>query len=156
MNIIKYDGKTEENNRETNKYNETNILIQKGDDKIKNNEFLRDLSEIMENETFQRFFSKYMCDNLSLKCSTIYMKLYQEFKDKYKKISGNELDKSIIIYIIGKIMEDKMMRPFSIKTIERILEDGKGDFFGEFESFLKDNNKTLLIKDKVTKYKLTK
>lgn len=122
MNIIAY------NNKET--------MIESGKDKINKNDFMRDLSEIMENEKFVSFYKKYMCDWSSLKCTSIYMRLYNEFQDKYKEISGEKLDKHIIIFLLSKIMTDSDLRPFSIKTVEKIQENKNIDFFSEFEKFV--------------------
>lgn len=128
-----------------NKYNIQNNMVNMGKDKINNNDFMKDLSDLMENEQFSKFFKKYMTDWDTLKCTTIYMRLYNEFKDKYNEISGKKLDKHIIIYLLSKIMTDNQLRPFTIKTIEKVQqENNKIDFFNEFEEFLKSN--TLKLK----------
>lgn len=115
-------------------------MIDFGKNKIKNNEFMSDLSELMENELFSSFFNKYMSDWDTLKCTAIYMRLYTEFKKKYITLSGKDLDKHIIIFLVSKIMTDSTLRPFTIKTIEKVQEENsKIDFFEEFEGFLKDN-----------------
>ena len=126
MNIIAY------NNKET--------MIESGKDKINKNDFMRDLSELMENEKFVSFYKKYMCDWSSLKCTSIYMRLYNEFQDKYKEISGEKLDKHIIIFLLSKIMTDSDLRPFSIKTVEKIQENKNIDFFSEFEKFVSNSH----------------
>jgi len=126
MNIIAY------NNKET--------MIESGKDKINKNDFMRDLSELMENEKFVSFYKKYMCDWSSLKCTSIYMRLYNEFQDKYKEISGEKLDKHIIIFLLSKIMTDSNLRPFSIKTVEKIQENKNIDFFSEFEKFVSNSH----------------
>lgn len=128
-----------------NKDNIQNNMVNMGKDKINNNDFMKDLSDLMENEQFSKFFKKYMTDWDTLKCTTIYMRLYNEFKDKYNEISGKKLDKHIIIYLLSKIMTDNQLRPFTIKTIEKVQqENNKIDFFNEFEEFLKSN--TLKLK----------
>lgn len=128
-----------------NKGNIHNNMVNMGKDKINNNDFMKDLSDLMENEQFSKFFKKYMTDWDTLKCTTIYMRLYNEFKDKYNEISGKKLDKHIIIYLLSKIMTDNQLRPFTIKTIEKVQqENNKIDFFNEFEEFLKSN--TLKLK----------
>lgn len=121
--------------------------IEKGKRKLENNDFLRDLSDLMENDKFKHFFNKYMQNWLDIKCTTIYMRLYVEFKDKYKKITGEELDKHIIIYILSKLMTDKKLRPFSIKTIEEMCKKNEIDFFEEFEKYMKLNNDIKLLED---------
>ena len=118
-----------------------------GEKIMQNNEFLKDICELMENEQFNNFFNKYMSDWLDIKCSVTYKKLYDEFKKKYKKINNKELDKNIIIYLLTKIMRDKKLRPWSIKTVNNMLDNHKIKFFNEFEKFLIANNDIKLLTD---------
>ena len=135
MDLIKIDNTTKQQ------------MIDIGKNKIKNNEFMRDLCELMENEIFLTFFKKYMSDWNTLKCTTIYMRLYSEFKNKYKEVSGEDLNKHIMVFLLSKIMTDSTLRPFTIKTIEKVQEENsKLDFFQEFEYFLKD---TQIIRDQL-------
>jgi hypothetical protein len=97
---------------------------------------MKELSELMENEKFVNFYKKYMCDWNTLKCTSIYMRLYNEFQNKYLEISGEKLDKHIIIFLLSKIMTDSKLRPISIKTIEKLQKDHTIDFFLEFEKFI--------------------
>ena len=72
------------------------------------------------------------------------MKLYSEFKEQYKSINNNEeLDKEIIVFLLKKIMNDKDLRTFSIKTIEKKYDEKKIDFFKELKRVLK--KKKLLV-----------
>ena len=114
-----------------------------GERKLQSNDFFKDLTDLMEDEKFVKFFNKWMCSWSDIKSTVIYMKLYNEFKIKYKEISNEELDKSIIVYILGHIMRSKELRPFSIKTIDKYYEQGKrkNDFFKDLELFLKNKNK---------------
>ena len=72
------------------------------------------------------------------------MKLYKEFKDKYKKLTNEELDKSIIVFLMCQIMRDKQLRPFSIKTVDDVYNNRKKSFLKEFKKFLTTQNKALL------------
>ena len=69
-----------------------NTAMEKGNKSLENNEFFQDLTTLMENDTFTRFFSKHMNDWIAVKSSVTYMKLYQELREKYKEINGEELD----------------------------------------------------------------
>lgn len=111
---------------------------------IEKNNFFRDLSNIMENEEFNTFFNKYMTDWIDVRAIIVYMKLYSEFKEKYKKINDEELDKEVIIFILKKIMNDKDLREFSIKTMREKYDNKKIDFFKELEILLISKNKKLL------------
>jgi len=112
-----------------------NEAIIKGEELLKNNQFMKDLSEIMEDPKFNAFFNKWMKTNTETKISVIYMKLYNEFEKK--GINGEKLDKRINAFIIWKIMTDRNMRPFAINKIE----EGK-NLFKEFTKFA-NNNKLL-------------
>ena len=123
----------------------TSYQMLEGNRKIDENEFFQDLTTLMDNPTFIRFFEKHMSNWIEVKSSITYMKLYKEFQDKYKELNGEKLDKSIVVFILCKIMRDKQLRPFSIKTIDKHYEKGKGNYFKELESFI--TNKKLQLED---------
>lgn len=112
---------------------------------LSENSFFQDLVALMENEQFKTFFKKHMSNWIDVKSTIIYMKLYDEFKRKYKKITKEELEESITVYLLCKLMRDKDLRPFSIKTIDKHYEKGKGNYFKELESFI--TNKKLQLED---------
>ena len=122
---------------------ETALLI--GKNKIANNEFFQDLSELLEEDKFKQFFDKYMSSWLDIKCSITYMHLYRQFKIKYKELNNEELDKNLAVYLLSKIMCDKTLRPWSIKTVDKMLDNKKLDFFKEFETLMLANNEIKLL-----------
>tara|TARA_Y100001970_G_scaffold273915_2_gene372819 strand:+ start:525 stop:935 length:411 start_codon:yes stop_codon:yes gene_type:complete len=124
-------------NRDKNKLEGERILSE--------NSFFQDLVELMENKQFKKFFRKHMSNWIDVKSTIIYMKLYDEFKRKYKKITKEELEESITVYLLCKLMRDKDLRPFSIKTIDKHYEKGRGNYFKELESFI--TNKKLQLED---------
>ena len=111
---------------------------------LSNNDFFQDLVTLMENDQFKKFFKKHMSNWMEVKSTVIYMKLYDEFKSKYKKITKEELESSIVVYLLSKLMRDKDLRPFSIRTIDKHYEKGKGNYFKELEQFI--NKKELPLK----------
>ena len=44
----------------------------------------------MEDEKFSNFFDKYFTDMNEIKISLVYMKLYKEFKNKWRELTDNE------------------------------------------------------------------
>jgi len=110
---------------------------------LNENHFFQDLVKLMENEEFKKFFKKHMCDWTSVKSTVIYMKLYDEFKTKYKNITDNDLQESIVVYLLCKIMRNKDLRTFSIKTIDDIYTEGHKNFFNELEVFIEQKKLTL-------------
>ena len=120
--------------------------IETGDKILNENHFLRELSELMENEKFNNFFNKYMNDWVGIKSTVTYMKLYTELKNKYNEINEDELNKNIVVFLLTKIMRNKHLMTSSIKTIDDMFDNNKLDFFDEIEKkiinmkCLKDKN----------------
>ena len=125
----------------------TKDVGKQGEKIINTNHFLRELSELMEDEKFNRFFNKYMKDWIGIKSTVTYMRLYKEFKDKYEDINDEELDKNIVVFLLTRIMRNNDLRPASIKTIDDILEDDNLDFFNELERNIKNKNIILKLKN---------
>jgi hypothetical protein len=126
-----------------------NSKVEEGKRIVQNNEFLNDLSNLMENEEFKRFYDKHMTNWMDIKCTAIYMRLYSEFKDKYKSITDKELDRYVVVFLLRKIMSDKKLLPFSIKMVEQIQEEKwkSDDFWVEFENFMLIHNDINLLED---------
>lgn len=120
--------------------------IQAGDKILTENHFLRELSELMENEKFNNFFNKYMNDWIGIKSTVTYMKLYSELKNKYSEINDEELNKNIVVFLLTKIMRNKHLMTSSIKTIDEMFDNNKLDFFDEIEKKIID---TKCLKDKI-------
>ena len=122
---------------------ETAITI--GQNKIANNDFFKELTELLEDDKFKNFYDKYMSNWLDIKCSITYMHLYKQFKIKYKELNNEELDKNLAVYLLSKIMSDKTLRPWSIKTVDRMLDNKKVNFFEEFETIMLANKEINLL-----------
>ena len=122
---------------------EAAVLI--GKKKLEKNDFFQDLCVLLEDEKFKQFFDKYMSSWMDIKCSITYMHLYRQFKIKYKELNNEELDKNLAVYLLSKIMCDKTLRPWSITTIDKMLNNKKMDFFEEFESLMVTNKEFKLL-----------
>ena len=116
-----------------------------GKKKLEKNDFFQDLCALLEDEKFKQFFDKYMSSWMDIKCSITYMHLYRQFKIKYKELNNEELDKNLAIYLLSKIMCDKTLRPWSITTVDKMLNNKKMDFFEEFESLMIANKGIKLL-----------
>ena len=106
---------------------------------METNDFFKELSEIMEDEKFNKFFNKWFTTLSEIKISIIYMKLYNEFKKRWKVLTDKELDKKVNIFIIWKIMRDKNINKFTISTVMKSLEDKNTDIFTELQQFMQLN-----------------
>lgn len=115
----------------------SNNMTDKGEELIEKNEFFRDLSELMENEKFTKFFDKYFKNMTESKITLVYMKLYNEMKTRYKEINDEELDKRINVYLMWKIMSDRHLNKFTLHTILQNLESPKkNEILKEISQFM--------------------
>jgi hypothetical protein len=124
---------------------EHSLALKEGKKKLENNDFFQDLWTLMVHEQFKRFFDKHMSNWTEIKCSVTYMHLYNQFKIKYKELNDVELDKHLAVYLLSKIMRDKNLRPWSIKTVDKMLNEKKVNFFEEFETLMVTNNELKLL-----------
>ena len=121
-------------------------VIKKGAEIMETNDFFRDLSEIMEDEKFSNFFNKYFIDSNEVKVTMIYMKLYNAFRQKWKDLSSEELDKRINTFLIWKIMKDRDTSKFTIHTVMKHLDKPKNvDILDELKQFISVSEKYLKI-----------
>ena len=114
--------------------------LEKGNELLNNNDFFNDLSKLMENDEFKVFFEKYFTNWVEIKSNVIFMKLYNEIKNRYKEMTDTELDKSVITFLIRKIMRNNNLRKISIELMNKQLENNKIDFFKELDIIVKSNN----------------
>lgn len=126
--------------------NETNKILNKGEEILKNHDFFKDLSELMENERFISFFNKYFTNMSESKITVVYMKLYKEFKDKWKELNDEDLDKRINVFLLWKLMKDKETNSFALHTVLNKMEGkNKNSIFDDLSEFIKLTDKKLTI-----------
>ena len=75
------------------------------------------------------------------------MHLLKQFKERYAELNEGELDNLLAVYLLSKIMRDRNLRPWSINTVDKMLESKKVDFFKEFESIMKHDNDMKLLRE---------
>ena len=129
------------------KKNDSFEVLDQGEKVLSDHDFYRDLSEIMEDEKFSNFFDKYFTSMSEIKISVVYMKLYQEFKKTWKKMTDNELDKRINTFLLWKLMKDKEINRFTLHTVMKHLEDpNKVNIIDEMKEFIDISDKTMKLK----------
>ena len=75
------------------------------------------------------------------------MHLLKQFKERYAELNDGELDNRLAVYLLSKIMRDRNLRPWSINTVDKMLESKKVDFFKEFESIMKHDNDMKMLRE---------
>ena len=134
--------------KELIKQNSFDIIRDNGNELLNNNEFFKDLSDIMEDEKFCKFFQKYFYNSTESKITLIYMTLYDEFKTKWKDLNDTELDKRINIFLLWRIMKDRKTNKFAINTVMKKMDNpNTTDIFNEMKEFIQISDTTLKLKD---------
>jgi hypothetical protein len=117
--------------------NQDTELLQKGQSILNNHEFFSDLSELMEDAKFNTFFDKYFTDMNEIKVTLTYMKLYKEFKNKWKTLTDTELDKRINIYLMWKMMKNPTTNRLALHTVLKHFENPKSNnIFNGIQEFM--------------------
>jgi len=124
------------------------VIRDNGEKLLNDNEFFKDLSEIMEDEKFNSFFKKYFYNSTESKITLIYMTLYNEFKSKWKELNDVELDKRVNVFLLWRIMKDKDTNKFAINTVlKKMKHPNKVDIFNDMKEFIQISDTTLKLKD---------
>lgn len=130
------------------KQNSFDVIRDNGNTLLETNEFFKDLSDIMENEMFCKFFKKYFYNSTESKITLIYMTLYEEFKTKWKELNDTELDKRINTFLLWRIMKDRKTNKFAIDTVLKKMDNPNNiDIFNEMKEFINISDSTLKLKD---------
>tara|TARA_Y100000287_G_C14186991_1_gene338112 strand:+ start:532 stop:996 length:465 start_codon:yes stop_codon:yes gene_type:complete len=117
--------------------NQDTELLEKGQSILNNHEFFNDLSELMEDAKFNAFFEKYFTDMNEIKVTLTYMKLYKEFKNKWRTLTDTELDKRINIYLMWKMMKNPTTNRLALHTVLKHFENPKSNnIFNDIQEFM--------------------
>jgi hypothetical protein len=119
------------NNQDILKFNENitsikniNIeqILKKGKKILKENEFFKDLDNMMNDKKFRTFYEKYFKDIVDIKVILLYMKLYETIQKEYFAIHNCEIDNKLLAYMIKELMNNNMSRDKIMKSFHNFLE----------------------------------
>ena len=119
---------------------------------VENNDFFRDLSEVMSDEKVQRFFDKYFKNFEEIKSTVIYMKLFRLFQQRYKDVSQEELSKYVNIYLLHQVMTEKDIRRTLITATMDHLNNNRLPILNLTPDILKKRKKEMRLKKKLKKW----
>tara|TARA_A100001015_G_C14603726_1_gene561460 strand:+ start:121 stop:591 length:471 start_codon:yes stop_codon:yes gene_type:complete len=147
--LVKDEKKNELKNSDKDSEKESFFLdkIESGKNIMENNDFFNDLSELMENPRFLNFYNKYLYNTNEIKTTMIYMKLYENIKNKYKEFTDKDLNKYVNIFLLHQIMTKSRLRRIAIDSTLKHLDNNKINIFKDvddyFDKFLKNEPKTI-------------
>ena len=130
------------------KNNSFEITKTNGQQILDNHDFFRDLSELMEDDKFSNFFDKYFTTMSETKITIVYMKLYQTFKEKWKEMNNEDLDKRINVFLLWKMMRDRQINKFALHTVLNNMENtNKSDIMDDLKEFIEITDKNMKLKN---------
>ena len=124
----------------------------KGMKLVENNDFFRDLSEVMSDEKVTNFFDKYFKNFEEIKSTVIYMKLFRLFQQRYKDVSQEELSKYVNIYLLHQVMTEKDIRRTLITATMDHLNNNRLPILNLTPDILKKRKKEIRLKKKLKKW----
>jgi hypothetical protein len=123
-------------------------ILKEGDKILNTHEFYNELSELMENEKFSNFFKKYFTNMTETKITVVYMKLYQEFKNKWREMNDDDLDKRINIFLLWNMMHNQTVNKFTLHTVLSHLDNPKKiNIFDNLKKFIEISDTQFTLKN---------
>ena len=98
----------------------------------KENEFMRDLYDMMSNDRFRNFIDKYLNEWNSIKSVIMFIKLFETIEYEYFEKFKEPITKELMLVTIKKLFEDKDLRKIILKS------------YDDFQSIKKTKNKKYL------------
>lgn len=125
-------------------------IIKKGEITLKENDFFKDLDNIMRDDSFRIFYDKYFKEISDVKIVLLYMKLYETIQKEYFEINHKEIEKEVLAYIIKELMSDNFTRKIIINSFtEYENNNNPKDKRYILDIFNKKNNIKQIISNKI-------
>ena len=82
------------------------------------------------------------------KITVVYMKLYQEFKNKWREMNDDELDKRINIFLLWNMMHNQTVNKFTLHTVLNHLDNPKNiNIFDNLKKFIEISDTKFTLKN---------
>ena len=115
--LVKY-----ENNDIINLYSENKeireFINKEGKQIYRENEFFRDLRDLMETPQFQKFYQKYFTNWDDVELMVMYMKLYKSIKDSYIQKFKHSCSLELMLYILREVIRTNESRKIIIDQFQ--------------------------------------
>ena len=125
------------------------VVSQKGQDILRNNEFMRDLVLLMKTPTFKRFRKKHMRNDA--KPALIYFELYEMLEKFYKKQMKESIPDDVAAELLKSIISRKEYRTPLIEILHQYIQKGgsRKKLYQKLEELFLDTEvtTTLTLKD---------
>ena len=118
------------------------IIINKEGNKIyQNNDYFKDLHNMMQNKEFRNFYNKYYKNWGEIEVMMMYMKLYESIENEYYNSFNKKISREQILYIVKEIIKNKNSRKYTFKQFKE-FKSGNNKLIKN----IKNNKKKTIIK----------
>ena len=84
----------------------------------KENEFFKDLHNLMKNPEFKQFYNKYFQNWFDVEMMIMYMKLYESIKQSYILKFNQEISYTILLFILREVIRNNETRRMILDNFE--------------------------------------
>jgi hypothetical protein len=126
-----------------------NNIINEGKVILNENNFFKDLDNIMANNEFRNFYDKYFNNFTDTKIILLYMKLYETLQLEYKEKNGYEIEKELLAYIMKELMSDNISRKNIIEAFNDYTENKYKDKNKKYLLDIFENRTLLHVKNRL-------
>lgn len=120
-------------------------IMKSGKQILDENDFFKNLNNIMENTDFKLFYDKYFKDFNDIKVVILYMKLYETVQKEYKDKYNCDIESEMLIFIIKELFNENSSRKYIFESFQNYI-DGKNSKDKKFilDIFEKKDNGNLI------------
>lgn len=119
-------------------------ILKEGEEIYKENEFLRELYIMMNDNKFRLFVNKYLDNWTNIKNIILFIKLFECIENEYELLFNKKITKEIMLYSIKHLFNDNNLRKMVLKYYE--------DFQNyNYKNLLEKNSKKIKKTKKIKK-----
>jgi hypothetical protein len=111
------------------KINNKNNIINEGNQIYEENNFLRDLYNMMSDSNFRIFVNKYLDKWDNIKNIILFIKLFETIEKEYYKIFKKNISKQEMLYSIKHLFSDNDLRKVILKSYDNFQKYNNNDKF---------------------------
>tara|TARA_B100001094_G_C18176882_1_gene798410 strand:- start:856 stop:1260 length:405 start_codon:yes stop_codon:yes gene_type:complete len=90
----------------------------------KENNFFKDLNDLMSNKQFKKFYDKYFTNWMEVEVMLMYMKLYDTMKTSYEEKYKHPIDEPSLLFMIREVIRNNESRRWVLDNFE-LFKNGK-------------------------------
>ena len=121
------------------------------------NNFFKDLHNLMSNKQFKQFYDKYFTNWFDIEVMLMYMKLYDTMKTTYEQKYKQPIDQHTLLFMIREVIRNNESRKYVLENFE-LFKNGKGSHIHKSKDvcYRAESSKWIVSWKSVTVYPISK